>query len=394
MNKKRKEIIDGNKVSEIYEWKLGGYKQKVLIEGKEESLPIVVTLHGGPGTPISFSVGCRGLFPAFTDRFIMVYWDQLGCGINNCELDDSFSIDSFVAMTLDLVHKVRALFPKNKILVLSMSWGSILSAKLLEKDCKIVDGALVYGQIVKDVFFNDEVIAALDKTKISKSKLEIIKAAKRDNASPKELRLVSTSIRKYTEGYQNKKGTSVPMVPIIKGLLTSPDYRFKDFKAMLINGYQKNRSLWAEILQMDLSEILKKVQIPYVILQGDTDIVASTKTVRELVENSSNANLQCEIVKNSGHMPGKEGMERVLARMDMLSQKFLNDEVERNEGDLYYENHKSKRDFAVDIYTDICAECGVFCAWTFCKDAKLIIVLHTCHLYHDANRVRYHYKCK
>ena len=140
MNKKRKEIIAGNKVSEIYEWKLGGYNQKVLIEGKEENLPIVVTLHGGPGTPIPFSVGCRGLFPEFTNQFIMVYWDQLGCGINNCELDDSFSIDSFVAMTLDLVHKVRTLFPKNKILVLSMSWGAILSAKLLEKDCKMVDG--------------------------------------------------------------------------------------------------------------------------------------------------------------------------------------------------------------------------------------------------------------
>lgn len=334
MNKNRKDIISGNKISRIYDWNLGGYKQKILIDGKEEKLPIVVTLHGGPGTPIPFSVGCRGLFPEFTDRFIMVYWDQLGCGINNCKLDDSFSIDSFVEMTKDLIHKVKELFPKNKVLVLSMSWGSILSAKLLEKDCKMVDGVIVYGQIVKDVFFNDEVMATLENTKISKSKLEVIRSVKRKNASPKELQLVSTSIRKYTEGYQNKKGTVAPMGPIIKGLLTSPDYRFKDFKAMLINGYQKNRSLWAEILQMDLSEILKKVQIPYVILQGDTDIVASTKTVMELVENSINANLQCEIVENSGHMPGKEGMERVLARMDMLSQKLLNHEVERNEGDL------------------------------------------------------------
>lgn len=245
MTKNRKDIISANRISEIYDWKLGGYEQKVLIEGKEENLPIVVTLHGGPGTPIPFSVGCRGLFPAFTDRFIMVYWDQLGCGINNCELNDSFSIDSFVKMTKDLLHKVKELFPKNKVLVLSMSWGSILSAKLLEKDCKIVDGVIVYGQIVKDVFFNDEVAAALENTKIPKSKLEVIRSAKRENASPKELQLVSTSIRKYTEGYQNKKGTSAPMGSMIKGLLTSPDYRLKDFKAMVINGYQKNRSLWA-----------------------------------------------------------------------------------------------------------------------------------------------------
>lgn len=321
MNKKRKEIIVGNKVSEIYEWNLGGYNQKVLIEGKEENLPIVLTLHGGPGTPIPFSVGCRGLFPEFTNRFIMVYWDQLGCGINNHVIDDSFTIASFTEMTVDLIHKVKELFPENTIFILSMSWGSILSAKILEQDSKMINGVLVYGQIVKDVFFNEEVISLLEKTKIPRSKLEIIKNSKRENASSKELQLVSASIRKYTEGYQNKKGTAAPIGTVIKGLLTSSDYSFKDFKAMMINGYQKNRSLWNEILQIDLSDILKNVQIPYVILQGDTDIVASTSIVSELVQNSRNSNLQCEIVENSGHMPGKEGMEIILERLRLLSQK-------------------------------------------------------------------------
>lgn len=65
--------------------------------------------------------------------------------INNCVIDDSFSIDSFVTMTLDLVHKVRALFPNNKIYIFAVSWGSILSAKVLEKESKLVDGILVYG---------------------------------------------------------------------------------------------------------------------------------------------------------------------------------------------------------------------------------------------------------
>lgn len=308
-------------MSEIYEWNLGGYNQKVLIEGKEENLPIVLTLHGGPGTPIPFSVGCRGLFPEFTNRFIMVYWDQLGCGINNHVIDDSFTIASFTEMTVDLIHKVKELFPENTIFILSMSWGSILSAKILEQDSKMINGVLVYGQIVKDVFFNEEVISLLEKTKISRSKLEIIKNSKRENASSKELQLVSASIRKYTEGYQNKKGTAAPIGTVIKGLLTSSDYSFKDFQAMMINGYQKNRSLWNEILQIDLSDILKNVQIPYVILQGDTDIVASTSIASELVQNSRNSNLQCEIVENSGHMPGKEGMEIILERLRLLSQK-------------------------------------------------------------------------
>ena len=201
MDKKRKDIIAGNAVSNIYEWMLGGYRQKVLIEGKQKNLPVVITLHGGPGTPIPFSVGCRGLFPEFTDRFIMVYWDQLGCGINDHVIDDKFTIDSFVQMTSDLIREVKKVFPDNKVYLFSMSWGTVLSAKILEKDSFAVDGVIAWGQIVKDLFFNEEVFHALENSGLPKKKFEIIKNAKKEDASPKELQLVSTSIRKYTSGY-------------------------------------------------------------------------------------------------------------------------------------------------------------------------------------------------
>lgn len=72
---KRKDIIKNNEISAIYEFNLGGYPQKVMIEGKSRDLPVVLALHGGPGTPIPFSAGCRGMFPAFTDKFLMVCWD-------------------------------------------------------------------------------------------------------------------------------------------------------------------------------------------------------------------------------------------------------------------------------------------------------------------------------
>lgn len=77
MNKGRKAIIEGNKISEIYDWSLGGYNQKVLIEGKDTSLPVVITLHGGPGTPIPFSVDVVGFFQSLRTGllwFIGISW--------------------------------------------------------------------------------------------------------------------------------------------------------------------------------------------------------------------------------------------------------------------------------------------------------------------------------
>lgn len=311
MNKRKSKA--NNEVSELCSFSLGGYQQKVLIEGKSKDNPIVITLHGGPGTPIPFSVGCRGLFPVFTDEFIMVYWDQLGCGINNYVIDDSFSIDTFVQMTEELIEKIKAKFPHNKIMIFSTSWGSILSAKLLEKNPYAVDSVIACGQIIKNVFICDEVIDSLAQTNIPVKKLERIKNVTVDNFQGKDLQLISSALRKYTNAYQNKVGEKAPMGKIIKGLLTSPDYKLNDFKAIMVNGYRKNTSLWKEIIQIDLTEQLRNVKVPYMILQGDTDIVASTKLVKELVDGSNNANLDCKVVANTGHMPGVEMMDTLLS---------------------------------------------------------------------------------
>lgn len=93
------------------------------------------------------------------------------------------------------------------------------------------------------------------------------------------------------------------MGTIIKGLLRSPDYKMKDFKAIMVNGYMKNTLLWKEIIRINLTEQLSNVMVPYIILQGDTDIVASTSLVKELVANSNNTYLDCKVVDNTGHMP-------------------------------------------------------------------------------------------
>lgn len=318
MNKKRKEIIASNEISKLCTFNLGGYEQRVLLEGRSSKLPILISLHGGPGTPIPFSAGGRGLFPEFTNRFILVSWDQLGCGINDHKIDDSFTIDSFVQMGTDLVGEIRKLFPNNKIYIFSTSWGSVLSARMLEKEPKLVDGVVACGQIVKNIFFNEATFDALRKSKLPAKKLQEIESINMDNVEPKDLQLISSSLMKYTNAYQNKNGKSAPMGSMIMGLMASPDYKLKDFKAVMVNGYRGNRSLWNELLTIDLTEVLSGVEIPYTIIQGDTDVVAVTKTVKKLVKSAGNDLLTCYVVENTGHMPGAECMEYVLKLLSKM----------------------------------------------------------------------------
>lgn len=312
---KRKRYITSCEVSEITKVNLGGFEQIIAIEGKKKDLPVVVCLHGGPGSPVPFSVGCRGLFPEWTDKAIMVYWDQLGCGINNYKIDNDFHISNFVDMTCDLVNYLKGRFPQNKLYLFGVSWGSILALESVLCIPEKLDGAFVYGQILKNLFFNKEVEEAFSAApdKVRKTIKSIIETGTdcEFEVLEKNVQSMHKLLRKYTDAYNNKNAKPAPIGTIVKGLLTSPDYAFKDFKAVVKNGYQGNQSLLKEHLNTDLSPLLAKIKVKYLILQGDTDIIASTKIALEAARGCDNPNVTVKVVKNSGHLPSSAAMEEI-----------------------------------------------------------------------------------
>ena len=84
MNRERKHYLESCEVSRLVRYELGGVEQKVTLEGRRADAPVVIFLHGGPGSPLPISVGTRGMFPDLTDRYVLAAWDQLGCGANRC----------------------------------------------------------------------------------------------------------------------------------------------------------------------------------------------------------------------------------------------------------------------------------------------------------------------
>ena len=313
MNKARKNYIRSCEVSEITTVELGGYNQKILIEGKKKDLPVVICLHGGPGSPVPFSVGCRGLFPEWTDKAVMVYWDQLGCGINNYVIDDGFHVENFADMTCDLVNYIKARFPENRLYLFGVSWGSILAFYAALRVAEKTDGVFVYGQVLKNLFFNSEVVAAFDGAPdgVKKRVREIVETGTdcAYKVFEKNFKTLYKLLRKYTDAYVNKNAAPAPVGKIVKGLLSSPDYKLRDFMAVVKNGYMKNKTLWYELLKLDLSPLLEKLQVEYRILQGGTDVVTSTTAILKAVEDCNNKNVTVTVVENSGHMPSAAAMD-------------------------------------------------------------------------------------
>lgn len=119
-------------------------------------------------------------------------------------------------------------------------------------------------------------------------------------------------------GYSNPNEPKAEIGKMILGIMTSPDYRFRDFKAITMNGYTKNTSLMQGLQKLDLRETLKSVSVPYHIIQGETDIVTSTRNIVSFVEKADNPYLTCKVVPDSAHHPGVNGMQAVLEEICSL----------------------------------------------------------------------------
>lgn len=249
----------------------------------------------------------------------MVYWDQLGCGINAGVKNITYTLDLFVKMTIDLVKEIKLLFPNNKVYFLATSWGSLLSINALKVNPKLVDGVVAWGQIAKDCFINEKALKALEESKLPRDKLKEIRLIDKNNFTSEQMKLVATSLKKFTNAYINKDAKKSNMLPLIFGIMTSPDYKFKDFRNALKNDCTGNSDLFKEILNADVTEDLKSVQVPYLIIQGESDLITDTEMIMNLVNSSKNKYLYYEMVEKMGHIPDFSTIEQNIDKLKIMT---------------------------------------------------------------------------
>ncbi len=318
MNKERKKYIESCEISELTEVVLCGYKQKILIEAHTKGLPVVLFLHGGPGFPVPFCVGARGLFPKITKQFTAVYWDQLGCGINNRKIDDSFTTKKFADMTVELVRYLKGRFPAQPLYLFGISWGSLLSAYTAVRVPELIAGVVSAGQIVLAPMLSDEAFGAIAKSSAPQKVKEKIAAMRGKKPGMKEIALLSKTLRKYTSAYGiNDKSSNVenPM----KEIFASKDYRLKDKLACFSNGYRKNGSLLRELSKIDLTDVLASVTVPYSVFAGDRDLVTPAREVQEAAKKAGNPLLTVTVLKGEGHIPTDRACKEIFAKLGQMN---------------------------------------------------------------------------
>lgn len=136
-----------NSIDSIEAITLGGIKQWISLRSKNTLNPILLCLHGGPGTAqIAFS---RKLQSALDNDFIVVNWDQRGAGrsySSRIKAED-MRIEKFVLDAEELAEVLLRRFGQEKLFLLGHSWGSIIGVYLAAKRPDLLWAYVGVGQI-------------------------------------------------------------------------------------------------------------------------------------------------------------------------------------------------------------------------------------------------------
>ncbi|MGN0483077.1 MAG: alpha/beta hydrolase [Lachnospiraceae bacterium] len=258
---------------------VNGTKQWINIYGEDSKNPLLLYLHGGPGSSTS------AIDYAFTRKWADVYtvvtWDQRNCGKsydakqNDTKLTKELLMEDGKEMTEFLLDHMG----KEKLTILGHSWGSYYGANLVLANPQYYECFIGTGQLVDMV--ENETAFKKEASRWAKNDEEALALV--DQLTPNQLTLEHLNARNLL---MEKYGYSMMVDGSDYNLLTTilfhPNYSILDW----VKYFQQDSGVYLEFFRSDelKSFSLKnryKYAVPYYNINGDKDYQANYKLAQK-----------------------------------------------------------------------------------------------------------------
>jgi pimeloyl-ACP methyl ester carboxylesterase len=146
-----RKVVSPNGVEELLPLQINGATQWVSIRGSDRRNPILLFLHGGPGSP-TMPEDYTFQTP-WEDYFTVVQWDQRGAGKTYASNDpgalaSTMTIAQMTSDTEEIIQYLLKNFGKKRIFLLGHSWGSVLGLAVAQRHPEWLYAYLGVGQMI------------------------------------------------------------------------------------------------------------------------------------------------------------------------------------------------------------------------------------------------------
>lgn len=313
---------------------INGMKQGMFIQSENIENPVLLFLHGGPGSP---EIAFTEQYPAGLEKmFTICWWEQRGSGMsyNRSITKQEMTIEQMISDTVEVVHYLRKRFNKEKVYIMGHSWGSFLGVLTVQHAPQLFHAYIGIGQVTRQLeserlaytFMLEEFQKINNKKMVRKLKKHPID--KGGEVSMQYLGVRSEGMMKLGIGVMHHCTSMMECVMIV--------LRFKGYTLKEKFNFAKGSSfslkyLWDYVIQTDLIEQVRELNVPVYILHGKFDYQVSYVLAKDFARTIKAPVKGFYTFENSAHSPcfeESEKMNKILC-MDVLQGKVnLSDNIE------------------------------------------------------------------
>ena len=326
---------DGNPVegsiSVIEKVMLGEYEQHIIIRGVDKAKPIMLFLHGGPGSPeVAFM---KHYNREIENDYVMIYWEQRGAG-KSYSKDiplESMNLDQMITDTRELSEYLINRFNREKIFIMGHSWGSLLGILTAYKHPELYHAFFGIG-LACDQFKGEKI--SYDWT---------LNQAKERNDKKAIKRLQNLNFPDSTAGiddwmnflmverrYVNRFGggtirEETGMWPLIKIVLKSGVYTLSEKLSFMSASLFSLEKMWLDVIKTNLFNEIDSMSVPVYIFHGKYDYTTPYPLAMAFFNQLKAPQKEFFTFENSAHSPIMEEPERFNSIVRNLTQEYKND---------------------------------------------------------------------
>lgn len=310
-------MIQGS-ISEKVWVEINGIRQGMFIRGENPQNPVILYLHGGPGTPLLQFITYLEKQERLEQYFTVCYWDQRGAGMTYDKSTDpsTMTVEQMVDDTREITEYLKERFGQEKIYLIGHSWGSYLGVKTVEKYPENYLAYIGIGQVTNQT--QSERLAydyMLTHAKEINDQDVIHKLEKHDPYSDRFPSLdylvkVRTAIlNKYKIGHLHQ---GLAFTDILKSIFVFRGYTVNEKVNWFLGADFSMTYLFPEMLKDDLFASSTKVEVPFYILQGDYDYQVSQVLAKQYLDTIEAPRKEYYAFPGSAHSPNMEEPEKFI----------------------------------------------------------------------------------
>lgn len=295
----------GNSVAEIEPVMLGGSKQWLLIRGADKSRPVLLFIHGGPGSPY---MGLAHAFQSELEKhFVVVQWDQRGGGKSYPDTPSStMNVKQFLSDTHELVLMLKQRFNRDKIYVLGHSWGTYLGLMEARRHPENLYAYIGAGQMVdltKQEQLSHQFVTERARATANGDALKQLAEIGEPPYQPasKGLDVKYSWLWEYGGMIEGETGPA----PFVKALITSCEYSWTDVLNFVRGSSSSVRQIAENegqaFWQLKAPDASRPFEVPVFFITGEHDRVTPLALVADYERALQAPQKQSYVLKDAGH---------------------------------------------------------------------------------------------